>query len=253
MRSFALSTGSSGNCYYVESDNGTRLIVDLGLSFKKSKEILSSRGIDIEKIDAVLITHEHSDHVIGFESFFKKLSCPFYLTKGTSEGIKVRDKKINYITKNQRFKVGEITVFVVESSHDAREPVSFVFENGLKLGIFTDLGEIDLNIREIMRGLDHIYIETNYCDLMLKQESKYLNSNYVSRVVSNKGHLSVNQAVLVLKDILKDSQKIILSHVSENTNTYENVYLKVKQVIDSCNVNVDLFVSFQGEATEWIG
>ena len=82
MKSFALATGSSGNCIYVETGN-QKFIVDCGLSFSKSKELLEEKGINIEELTGIFITHEHSDHVAGLKQFSKQLNCPIYISKGT--------------------------------------------------------------------------------------------------------------------------------------------------------------------------
>lgn len=261
MRSFALASGSSGNCYYVETEN-VKILVDLGISFKKIKEVLDSRKILIEEIDYVFITHEHSDHASGLGMFLKNCRAKIFLSNGTYEGLKLNTQQSkvtginvfeNYeiIKNHQVLSFEDLNVFVVEKSHDTKEALSFVFENnGKKIGIFTDIGYVSNEIKHILRSLDVLYFEANYCHDVIK-ENNNLNYNYVNRLVSDEGHLGVDECCEVLSEISFDEQKIILSHISENTNYYENAYVKVKNSLKKVGVCPEVFVSFQGEATDW--
>lgn len=251
MRSFALSSGSSANCFYVESKTNDKFLVDLGLSYLKTCEILESRNIDINNLKAVFITHEHSDHVIGIKTFLKNLNCNFYMTKGTFEALNLKNDKIKIIKENQIINFDKFKVFVVSKPHDAKEPVSFVFEEqGYKLGIFTDLGHVTSQIIDILKNLDVIYLEANYCNEIISY--KDLNINYLNRLVSDTGHLAVKQSCEILKKIIRNEQKIILSHISENTNNYQNAYLKIKQFLNELGKFPEILVSFQAEPSEWV-
>lgn len=251
MKSFALSSGSSANCFYIQSKENEKFLVDLGLSFAKTKNILEEKGIDIFDLNAIFITHEHSDHIVGIKAFLKNLNCDFYMTKGTFDALKIEDKKIKIIKEHDLINFNNIKLFVISKPHDANEPVSFVFdEQGYKLGIFTDLGHVTKEIIHILKSLDIIYLEANYCHEIIS--SKDLNFNYVNRLVSDSGHLGVRQSCDILKEIIRDDQKIILSHISENTNSYENAYLKIKSFLEDLGKFPQIFVSFQAEPTEWV-
>lgn len=296
MRSFALSSGSSANCFYVESENNktkiadlaypnpkgwgvtpksdsrfvdhsleysfhlhpkrwsiqrNKVLVDLGLSFTKTKDILSLRNIDINTITEIFITHEHADHVVGLNKFLKELKCNFYMSAGTFDALKVKDSKIKIVKEHDLISFDSLKVFIVSKPHDSLEPISFVFEEkGFKLGIFTDLGHVTNEIAHIIKSLNIIYFEVNYChEIILKKD---LNYTYVNRLVSDTGHLGVKQSCDILSSTVKDDQKIILSHISENTNSYENAYLKIKTFLESCGKFPEILVSFQGEPTEWV-
>lgn len=251
MKSFALSSGSSANCFYVESKTSDKFLVDLGLSFIKTREILETRNINIEDLSAIFITHEHSDHVVGIKSFLKNLSCDFYMTKGTFNALDIKSDKIKIIKEHDLINFNSLKLFVVSKPHDANEPVSFVFdEDGHKLGIFTDLGHVTEEIIYILKSLNVIYLEANYCHEIIN--SKDLNFNYVNRLVSDSGHLGVKQSCEILRQIIRDDQKIILSHISENTNSYENAYLKIKHFLDDLGKFPQILVSFQAEPTDWV-
>jgi len=261
MRSFVLSSGSSANCFYVE-DNNIKILIDCGLSFSKTKEFLNEKDIDIEDISSIFITHEHSDHIAGFEVIFKNLSCNFYLTKGTFDFFKKKfdflknDKKMNrfvFIENHNLIKLGDLSIFVIKKSHDANEPVSFVISNGIKkYGFFTDLGYVGDEIIRLMVDLDVLYIETNYCDKILDEKREVLYSNYVNRLRSDIGHLSVLQTCSVLKKVAKNNMIIVLCHISENTNNYTNSYLNVKKFLSKNDLNSKLLLSFQKRPTDWI-
>lgn len=251
MRTFALASGSSGNCFYIESEQGKKVLVDIGISFSRIKEILSKRNISIEDIDAVLITHEHSDHVLGLKTALKNMNCDFYISKGTYEALDMEVPNTIIIKNHDSFKIGDFNIFVVDKPHDSKEAISYVFENnGKKLGVFTDLGHVNNEIMHILKTLDIIYFEANYCEEKVKS-CKDLSMNYLVRLMSDVGHLGLSQACYALSDIAHDNMKIILSHISENTNNYENAYLKIKRALISSGKNPKLFVSFQGEPTEW--
>jgi len=261
MRSFVLSSGSSANCFYVE-DNNIKILIDCGLSFSKTKEFLNKKCIKIKDINSVFITHEHSDHIAGFEVIFKNLSCNFYLTKGTFDFLEKKfdflkneenKNRFVFIKNHDLIKLDDLSVFVIEKSHDANEPVNFVISNGdKKYGFFTDLGYIGDEIRRLMGELDVLFIETNYCDKILDEKKELLYSNYINRLKSDVGHLSVMQACEVIEKVANDNMKIVLCHISENTNKYANSYLNVKKSLSKCNLKSKLLVSFQKKPTDWI-
>lgn len=251
MKTFALASGSSGNCFYVESSNEKKFLIDLGLSFSRTKEILSEKNIDIEDIDAVFITHEHSDHCCGLETSLKKLDCVFFLSKGTQNALNISSGKIKNIKNHDIVNIGDIRVFAVSKPHDAKEALSFVFEcEGKKIGCFTDLGYVTDEIKHIIKSLDIVYFETNYCEQYIK--GKDYNINYLNRLISDKGHLGLTQACEILPLLCNGNQKIILSHISENTNTYENAYFMVKKAFEEVSKFPELIVSFQAEPSDWI-
>ena len=257
MRTFALASGSSGNCFLIEDDNKGKYLVDIGLSFKKITEILKEKDISPQEILGVFITHEHSDHILGLDVFMKNTNCPIYLTKGTFDGLSLsksnkesKQTRFIFIKENQIMNLENLKVFIIGKSHDANEPVSFVFDsNNKKVGFFTDLGKVTPQIIEILKNLDIIYFETNFCENIVRKID--FNPVYTTRLMSDLGHLSVQDAIFILQKFANKNQKIILSHISENTNSYENAYTVVKNFCLEHNILCDLFVSFQGEPSEW--
>ena len=254
MRTFALATGSSGNCFYVESKSNIKVLIDLGLSFSKIKEVLDEKGIDVLSIDAVCLTHEHSDHIVGLESFMKKVKCPIYMSRGTFTELNIqKSNKINFVKHHDKFSISDLNVFVLNKPHDAKEAISFVVEcDDMKMGVFTDIGHITDEVKHVLKTLDIVYFEANYCERIIKEKGKNLSFHYLNRLMSDIGHLSISQSCEALVDFALDKQKIILSHISENTNSYENTYTIVKSYLSKFDKFPELIVGFQGEPTEWI-
>ena len=257
MKTFTLSTGSSGNSFYVESSKGIKILVDCGLSFTKTKEILEQKNISLKDLDAILITHEHSDHIFGLEQFIKNTNIPIYISKGTYNALKFQVEKektnlINFVKHHDNFKIGDTTVLILNRAHDSKEAISFIFnDNHKKLGVFTDLGHIDNESKHILKTLDIIYFETNYCDEIINEKKDSFHHTYINRLTSNIGHLSLSQAITALKEFVNNNQTIILSHISENTNTYTNSYSKVKTALNTNGLYPNLQVGFQNESSEW--
>lgn len=258
MKSFCLASGSGGNCWYVESKKGFKLLVDCGLSFLKIKEILIQRDINVEELDAIFLTHEHSDHIAGLEVLLKNTNVDVYTSKSTisnflknKENLKI-NSNIIYIKNHEVLNLLDLRVFALEKPHDADESLSFVFENnGKKIGIFTDLGHVPDSFYHILNTCDVLYFETNYCEELINKNKANYNERYLHRLMSDYGHLSINQACEVLSKVSNDNQKIILSHISENTNSYENSYLKVKNFLAKENKFPKIYVSFQNSSSNW--
>lgn len=257
MKSFVLSSGSSANCFFARSFNNVEVLIDSGLSYSKTCEFLKQKQIKLENIRAVFITHEHSDHIGGLKKLFVNLNCDFYMSKGTFEALNYNElfnnDRIKFVKNHDVIVLDDLKVFVVDKPHDSKEAVSFVLDDSVnKIGYFTDLGHINLEIKYLMKECDVLYIETNYCEDILNKKRGDFYGNYVSRLISDVGHLSLQETILNLNDIIFDGQKIILSHISENTNTYTNSYTKVKNLLSNNEKNVELIVSFQNESSDWI-
>ena len=252
MRSFCLASGSSGNSFLIESSKRDKYLVDVGLRFKRINEILEEKRINVNEIKGIFITHEHTDHIQGLEVFMKNSNCPIYLTKGTFKALNLeKNQRFIFVKENQIIILEDIKVLVLGKSHDSNEPVNFVFENGGgKIGIFTDLGFVSSQMIHILKNLDIIYFEANFCEDYTKVVD--YSSNYIARLHSDIGHLSVQDSLEVLKQVCNNNQKIILSHISENTNTYENAYLKIKKGLEEIGIFCEVLVSFQGEVMDWV-
>lgn len=259
MRSFCLSTGSSGNCFYVESNNKVKVLIDLGLTYIKTEELLLEKGIEISEITDVFITHEHSDHIVGLKTFIKKNpKCNIHISKGTFEEatnfkVNEKSKQFNIVKNHDSFKIDDLKIFVIGKPHDSKEAISFIFNDDYcKLGVFTDLGHINNEIKHALKTLDVIYFEANYCEEKIEKVKEKFHFTYLNRLMSDVGHLGLQQSIEALVDFTRNEQKIILSHISENTNSYENTYVKIKKALEDVGKLPEILVGFQGESSEWI-
>jgi phosphoribosyl 1,2-cyclic phosphodiesterase len=222
-----LASGSSGNCTLVSS-SGTRLMVDAGLSCKELMRRMVLCGENPRSVDAILITHEHSDHVAGLYVLAKKLKVPVYITAAThdsyrrwardSAGNRVRLERVESFSPGRSFQIGDISVMPFTIPHDAIDPVGFTFRSdGIKVGVCTDLGYIPASVRHHLRGCHVLMIESNH-DLELLRGGPYPWS-VKQRVMSRVGHLS-NDALadFLASDYDGEAEFLILAHLSEKNN-----------------------------------
>ncbi len=169
-----LYSGSSGNCSFVETDN-TKLLIDCGVSSKKLEEALNSIDINVNEIDGILITHEHTDHIKGLAGICKKYNIPVYANNATFTNIKQNipdDVKIKF-KSNEKFEIGDIKIFPFSIPHDAADPCGFnLFYDNKKMTVATDIGHIDTKILHKLDESNFLLLESNYEPDMLKC-SKY--------------------------------------------------------------------------------
>jgi phosphoribosyl 1,2-cyclic phosphodiesterase len=222
-----LASGSGGNCTLVSS-SATRLLVDAGLSCREIMRRMKLCGEDPCSVNAILITHEHGDHVAGLRVLARKLKVPVYITGAThdsyrkwardSAGNKVTLERKEYFSSGRAFHIGDVTVMPFTIPHDAVDPVGFTFiSEGIKVGICTDLGYIPPNVRNHLRGCQMLMIESNH-DLELLRGGPYPWS-VKQRVMSRVGHLS-NEALadFLTSDYDGGAEFLILAHLSEKNN-----------------------------------
>lgn len=241
MRICSIASGSSGNCIYVGSDD-THVIIDAGVSGKRIEEGLNSLGLSTSELDAVLITHEHSDHVASLGVISRRYGIPLYATKGTISGIKeqkclgtIDESLFNVVSDD--FSIRDLTVRPIEVSHDAAEPVAYRIEHdGRSVGVCTDLGTYDDRIVEGFSGVDVLFLEANH-DVHMLQVGRY--PYYLKRrILSDRGHLSNENCGRLLCRLLHDNMKsITLSHLSAENNLAELAYeaVRLEILMDDCS------------------
>ena len=228
----AIASGSNGNCYYIGNEKDA-VLIDAGISCKQIVKRMAARGLDIEKIKAVFITHEHSDHLRGARVTAKKLRVPVYMTAKTYVA-SYNNLKPDYPRFFEPGDVTEVGLFKIHSflkNHDASDPCSFRVEySGKNIGIFTDIGEPCENVKLHLQKCDALFLETNYDETMLR-EGRY--PYYLKqRILSDFGHLSNLQALKLLQEFAGLNLKhVFLSHLSAENNTPEIAFetLKVLQ------------------------
>lgn len=217
-----LGSGSGGNATFIEEDNFS-ILVDAGFSCKKIEERLKSIGRSVDNIQALLITHEHTDHISGAGILARKYDLPIYITLESFKQCKTKlgkltEDQVRFIKKG--FLLGEnIYIKPFDVMHDAIRTLGFRIETASKknLAISTDIGCITNLVREAFHGVDIAILESNYDYNML------MNCSYPwdlkARVKGRNGHLSNKDAAKFLKEILhKQLQKVFLAHVSKDSN-----------------------------------
>lgn len=234
-----IASGSSGNCLYVGDDN-THILIDAGISGRRIQKGLDSFGVDAGRIDAVLITHEHIDHVAGIGVLARKYKMPIYGTEATLKemsGMKsvgvIPQELLCPVNPCMRFKIGNIEVEPFRISHDAVDPVSYALtDERRKIGIVTDLGYFDESIVGHLKDSDLLYVEANH-DIHMLQVGPY--PYYLKqRILGNKGHLCNEMAGRLIKELLGERlKKVILGHLSKENNYPELALETVLLELDS--------------------
>lgn len=221
MRFCSLGSGSSGNAWLVES-GGTRVLIDCGIGPDRLTARLAQVDADPARIDAILVTHEHDDHVGGAAAFARRHSIPVYATYGTVQGAGnalAGKVQLHEIEPSGRFSVGALEMLPVAVPHDAREPVQFVLGDGaVRIGVITDLGCITPHVSAAFSGLDALVLEANHDADMLRQGPypKFLKE----RVGGRYGHLSNEVAARLLAAVAGDRlQHVVAAHLSLKNNT----------------------------------
>jgi phosphoribosyl 1,2-cyclic phosphodiesterase len=223
MRCTILASGSKGNCAYIGGRDGA-VLIDAGLSAKETLNRLDKTGCAPEAIDAIIVTHEHVDHIRGLDVLARKLACPVYATRGTLEDFlchrRTSDKPLTTqaCRYDETFVAGGFTITPFATSHDAAESCGFVIrENGAMLGYCTDTGILTPHMLDLLRRCDGLVLESNHCPEMLAN-GPYPES-LKRRIRSSRGHLSNPAAAAALRVFGKDVPQVVLSHLSEINNT----------------------------------
>ena len=237
---FSIISGSSGNCTYI-SDGKTKLLIDCGLSGKRLCEALAAMHIPVSDIDAVLVTHEHSDHTKGLGVIARKYKIPVYATNGTH-----RNMSVGEIDFSQRYAVTPFSDFFINSigvrpfaiPHDAAEPVGYSFYiDNKKYSIATDMGFLSDDIKKQLLGSHSIILESNHDVEMLKLGPYPYPLK--RRILSDIGHLSNEVAAQTAVELAKNGTKhIMLGHLSKENNRPEIAMLESFNALTNSGANV---------------
>ena len=222
-----LASGSRGNCAIVASAR-TKLLVDAGISCRETFKRMKTLGDDPHSLSAILITHEHSDHIYGLATLARKLRVPVFMTGAThhawaramrdESGERPQLEKLERFESGHRFQVGDIEVRPFTIPHDAADPVGFTLRvEGVKVGFVTDLGYLPVSVRDHLRGCDVLVLESNH-DLEMLRVGPYPWS-VKQRVMSRVGHLSNTAlAQFLANDYDGNAAYLVLAHLSEQNN-----------------------------------
>ena len=239
-----LYSGSSGNCSYVGTNN-INILVDCGESQKKIANALQSIGKDISKIDAIIVTHEHSDHVKNLGAISKKYNIPVYANEKTFENMPEQTNLINeenrkIFNTDDHFEIGDLKIFPFHIPHDAADPCGYnIYNEDKKISIATDIGHMDNNILKKLEESHFLLLESNYEPEILKY-AKY--PYYLKqRIAGPNGHLSNQEAGLTITRLIHSGvTNIMLGHLSKQTNFPELAYKTVMEEILKSKINSEL-------------
>lgn len=220
----SLNSGSNANCYYI-GNNKEAVLIDAGLSCRETERRMKQLGLSIERVKAIFVSHEHSDHITGVPGISKKYRLPVYITGATlaNSNIPIEPQLVNDFKKNKPVKIGDLLVTPFRKSHDAADPHSFIVSgHGISIGIITDIGYACKQVIKYFGQCQAAFLESNYCAEMLA------NGNYPwhlqQRISSDEGHLSNAQALELFTNYRgTDLRLLILSHLSKNNNNPELV------------------------------
>lgn len=241
MRFASLGSGSEGNGLVVES-GGTRILIDCGFGVRDTRKRLGRLGLTPASLDAILVTHEHADHIGGVPAFAAKYDIPVWATFGTLTVVSDRFEGMSRVygfDSHDRFALGSLEIQPVTVPHDAREPVQYVIGDGSRrLGVLTDIGMSTAHVEACLSGCDALVLECNH-DLAMLASGDYPFS-LKQRIASRLGHLHNEAAAQLLSRI--DTSRlvhIIAAHLSRENNTPELAGLALATALNC--------------ATGWIG
>ncbi|PAU87857.1 MBL fold metallo-hydrolase [Pseudomonas sp. WN033] len=248
MRYCSLGSGSRGNATLVEQGN-TRLLIDCGFSLRSTEQRLAAAGLSPRQLTAILVTHEHSDHIQGVERLARRYGLPVFMTAGTARALDVGSLAVERIALDRDLEIGELRITPVAVPHDAREPCQFVFDNGqVRLGVLSDTGIITPWITECYSGVDALFLEANYDPQMLAA-GPYPPS-LKARVGGDLGHLSNQQAAGLLESIDRSALRhVAVAHISEKNNRPELALGELSRVL--AGWQGQLLLAMQDQGLPW--
>ena len=218
MRFASLGSGSRGNALVIEQGK-TRVLIDCGFGPRQMATRLAQLNLVPDDIHAVVLTHEHRDHVAGIGPCVRRYGWKVFLTHGTQSAVGMAAADICVIDSHTSFSLGDIEITPFLVPHDAREPVQFVFGDGVRrLGLLTDAGHVTPHIREVLSGCDALVLECNH-DADLLANGSYP-AMLKKRIAGRLGHLDNQAAAALLAGITRDRlQHVIAAHLSQENNT----------------------------------
>lgn len=242
----SLNSGSNGNCYYVGNSNEA-ILVDAGISCREIEKRMRRLGLSIQKVKAIFVSHEHSDHIKGIPVLSKKYQLPVYITDLTcrSSGLVIEPHLVKYFQTKESISIGHLVITAFPKPHDACDPCSFwVSCDEVNVGVFTDIGVPCEKLNYYFKQCHAAFLEANYDEEMLE------NGNYPyhlkKRIRGGNGHLSNKQALELFKAHKPSFMShLFLSHLSKNNNRPE----LVQKLFDAHADCVKIIVASRDEET----
>ncbi|MGA7811862.1 MBL fold metallo-hydrolase [Caballeronia sp.] len=255
MRFASLGSGSEGNALLVESVSGTtttRVLLDCGFSAKEVVRRLARLGVGPDQLDAILITHEHADHIGGALTLARKWSIPMYMSWGTARAVGADEApvELNVLWGDESVAVGNLEVCPYTVPHDAREPLQYVFSDGVsRLGVLTDVGVATPHITSVLSGCDALVLESNH-DAAMLASSRYP-ASLKARIGGMHGHLNNDAAAGILASLDRSKLRhLVAAHLSQENNLPELAQAAFAAVIGGSLA--DVVVATQADGFDWL-
>lgn len=248
MRFAVLGSGSQGNGTLIASGD-TYILVDCGFSLRETERRLALLGVSPTQLSAVLVTHEHADHVHGVGLLARRYNVPVYLSQGTLRGMRKPVEATGFLAAQGSLRIGNLEVSAARVEHDALEPLQYVISDGQRrFGMLTDLGCYDTHLLDSYQGLDALVIEANHCrDLLARGHYPYF---LKQRVGGDQGHLNNHQAARLVSELgWQNLQHLVLAHLSSKNNL---PHLARQCFVDTLGCDPDwLQVANQDHGLDW--
>ncbi len=245
----SLGSGSRGNGTVISFD-GVHVLVDCGFTVKQARLRLARLGLTPADLCAILVTHEHADHISGVAPLARQFHLPVYLSHGTRRGMTALDDlELRTFNADECFSVEGVAVTPVPVPHDAREPTQFVLEaGGVRFGVLTDLGHVTRHVADAYRTCDALLVEANHDPAMLRDGG--YPAHLKRRIASSLGHLSNEQTVALLEEIGSDAMRhVIVGHISEQNNSAACIAQSFAEVAKRLP---NVMYATQGEGIGWV-
>lgn len=246
MQVVVLASGSKGNAVYVEMD-GTKLLIDAGISATRIKKRLAEEQVDVSTLDGILVTHEHRDHIAGLATLSKWYRLPIFTRRGTIEHMSCRQAISDdcFHPIDGAFRLGDLTIDPFRIPHDAADPVGYRVMGSQNCTLATDLGFVTSSVQAAIDGADVLVLEANHDPEVLKH------GDYPwalkRRILSNRGHLANADAAWALVRMKKRPEHVFLAHLSEKNNTPELASETVASILKQQGVSLELSLAAQDE------
>lgn len=249
-----LASGSKGNCIYLGTRN-TKILIDAGLSAKATKAKLAEINVDLADIDAILVSHEHSDHIQGLNVLGLKMGIPILANHETAKGIveAIHEcPKFKIFSTGETFEFGDLEIHPFSIQHDTFDPVAFTIRAGsLKMGFCTDLGFVTSLVQHQLQECDYLYVEANHQPSMVHASSRPM--VYKQRVLGRSGHLSNEACGHLLSQVSSSKLKHAhLAHLSSECNSPETALSVVRGILESKGINLEMCIAPQDRISKAI-
>lgn len=242
-----LASGSKGNCIYVGTKE-TKILIDAGISTKAVRAKLAEINVALEDIDAIFITHEHTDHIQGLKLLALKMGIPVFANSETARGIVEylhECPKFKIFSTGETFEFGDMEIHPFSIQHDTLDPVAFTIRiNNLKLGFCADIGFVTTLVQNQLRDCDYLYIEANHQPSMVHASARPM--VYKQRVLSRTGHLSNEACGNLLSEIAHLNLKHVhLAHLSSECNTPEVALNVIREILERQGIALNMCIAPQ--------